>query len=271
MRPTVILLHHFGDSARSWNLVVDRLGEALPTLALDLPGFGDAAAAAGPYTVDAYADFVEAEMRVRGLGDTVLVGHSMGGKVALALAARRPAGLRSLVLLAPSPPTPEPIEDSARAALLAGWATYSTASRTLASVTARALPAGARRRAVEDLMRCGKAAWSAWLNVGSREDIAAAMPRITAPTTILSGICDTVFSTALIRREVVARLNAARLETVPGAGHLLPLEAPDAVAAAIARAAYGSSARTRYAGSAAGPMGTNLSRRALATPHSAAV
>lgn len=267
MRPTVVLLHQFGGSARSWDMVINRLGGAFPTLALDLPGFGDAGGASGPYTVDAYADFVEAEMRVRGLVRAVLVGHSMGGKVALALAARCPPGLRSLVLLAPSPPTPEHIEDDGRAALLGGWATYSNASRMLANITARALPEDARRRAVADLMRCGKAAWSAWLNTGSREDITSVMPPIMVPVTILSGTCDTVLPTALLRREVAGRLRTADLQTVPGAGHLLPFEAPNAVAAAIARAASGVVMQTR-------PVvrtGTRLSHQAPTTPQRAAI
>ena len=233
MPPTLVFLHHFGGSARSWDTVRDRLGGAFPTLALDLPGFGSAADAPGPYSVSAYADVVEADIRALGPRDFILVGHSMGGKVALALAARQPPGLRSLVLLAPSPPTPEPIQDDARAELIAGWGEYGATSRTLARITAAPLPDAARRVAIDDMMRCGKAAWTAWLTGGSREDFSEAMPRVSAPVTILSGTRDTVFPTRLMHDEVAGRLADARVVTVPGAGHLLPLEAPDAVASAI--------------------------------------
>ena len=237
--PTLVFVHHFGGSARCWDAVIARLGAAFQSVALDLPGFGDAAGAPGPFTVCGYADYVAEEVRARGLGEYILVGHSMGGKIALALAARRPPGLRALVLLAPSPPTPEPIEDYVRAALLGGWAVYSTASQSLAKATAHALSEDARRQAVDDLMRCGKAAWSAWLTAGSREDISALMPRITVPATALSGTCDIVIPTDLIRREFADRLAVFDLHAIPGAGHLLPFEAPDAVAAAIVRAASG--------------------------------
>ena len=68
---------------------------------------------------------------------------------------------------------------------------------------------------------------------GSRQDISAAMPRIDVPVTVLAGTRDEILPEALLRREVVDRLSDARLIRVPGAGHLLPLEAPDAVAAAV--------------------------------------
>ena len=231
--PTLVFLHQLGGSARSWDAVIDRLGGAFPTLALNLPGFGSAADAPGPYSVSAYADVVGADVRALGPRDFILIGHSMGGKVALALAARQPAGLRALLLLAPSPPTPEPIEEAARGELIAGWGEYSAMSKVLAQSTAAPLPDDVRRLAIDDMMRCGKAAWTAWLTAGSREDISASMPHVPAPVTILSGTRDAVLPTALMRDEVAERLADARVDTVPGAGHLLPMEVPDAVAAAI--------------------------------------
>ena len=228
--PTLVFLHHFGGSARSWDQVIARLGDACETLALDLPGFGDAAQAPGPYTVDAQADFVEARLPS---GPFILIGHSMGGKVALALAARRPPALAELLLLAPSPPTPEPIADEARAALIAGWGDHGAMARTLAQITAFPLAGSVRERTVDDMVRAGKAAWNAWLTCGSREDISPAMSRINVPATIMSGADDTVLPTLLLDREVTERLSRVRKVVVQGAGHLLPLEAPDEVASAI--------------------------------------
>jgi len=242
MAPTLVFLHHFGGSARSWDAVSARLGGAFQTVALDLPGFGDATGAPGPYTVAAMADDVEARLYAISCTSFILVGHSMGGKVALAFAVRQPVGLQSLVLLAPSPPTPEPIAEDERAALIAGWADYSTASRILASATALPLSNDARRRATGDIMRTGKAAWTAWLTSGSREDISAQLGSVEVPATLLSGTCDTVLPTALIAREVAGRLSHARIVILPGAGHLLPLEAPEAVAQMIMRVTADTSA-----------------------------
>ena len=157
----------------------------------------------------------------------------MGGKVALALAARRPPALAELLLLAPSPPTPEPIADEARAALIAGWGDHSAMARTLAQITAFPLAGPVRERTIDDMIRAGKAAWNAWLTFGSREDISPAMSRINVPVTTVSGTDDTVLPTLLLDREVAGRLSRVRTIVVQGAGHLLPLEAPDEVASAI--------------------------------------
>lgn len=240
-RPTLVFLHHFGGSARSWDMVIERLGHDWETVALDLPGFGASAGEPGPYTISAYADRVQD--RLRALASYVLVGHSMGGKVALAFAARRPAALRRLVLLAPSPPTPEPIAEEVRARLIAGWSQYGTASETLARATARPLGEAERGRVIADMMAADRGAWTAWLEQGSREDISGLMPLVATPTLILSGECDQAIGTDVVRREVAARLKTAALLPVPGAGHLLPIEAPDAVVEAIRECA-----RSRAAG-----------------------
>lgn len=234
-RPTVVFVHHFGGSAGTWDQVVAILGPDYSSRAIDLPGFGEAAAAVGPYAVADYVDAVEALIGAEGLSATIVVGHSMGGKVALALAAGRPAHLRALLLLAPSPPTPEPIEEAARQKSIDGWGDRGNAARMLAVATANPLSIPAQGRAIDDMMRCGRAAWTAWLTSGSREDISADTARIDVPVTILSGTGDTVIPIAVLRREVAGRLAAARVELVSGAGHLLNLEAPLAVADAVRR------------------------------------
>lgn len=232
-KPTIVFIHFFGGSARSWDGVVARLGVA-DTLALDLPGFGVAANAPGPFDVSAYADFVQDQVRAFGLAPDIIVGHSMGGKIALAVAARMGSALGALVLLAPSPPSPEPIDDMVRACSLLGWGDRGNASRTVAEVSARPLPRDLIASIVDDIVRVGHAAWKAWLESGSREDITADMGKITAPVTILSGACDRGLPTDLLRREVANRLPRSTLVEMAGAGHLLPLEAPDEVARIIA-------------------------------------
>lgn len=229
-RPALIFLHYFGGSSRSWTEVIARLAPRFGCHALDLRGFGESDSRAGGYAVNDYADDVAASIRAANIESYVLVGHSMGGKIALALAARRPANLRALVLLAPSPPTPEPIPEAERKRLLDTHGDRRAAEATFGKITAHALPAPVFERCVDDQLRCSPEAWRAWLEGGSREDISSDVARIDVPVLVVAGEMDDPLTADLLRHEVVWRIAGARLAVLPDVGHLLPLENPTTVA-----------------------------------------
>ena len=227
---TLVFLHYFGGSSRSWREVMPLLPSACRRLAPDLRGFGDSDATPGGYSVAENADDVLALLQVLEVRDFVLIGHSMGGKIALEVASRQPKYLRSLVLLAPSPPTPEPIPDAERARMRAGWGHLDSAWETIRGASAPPLEPEVFERAVADGLRSSRAAWLAWLDSGSREDISARMSRIQVPISVLAGECDGALGPQVLLRELVARVVDSRLSVAPGCGHLLPLEAPQVVA-----------------------------------------
>ena len=232
---TYLALHYWAGAGHEY----DQLRALLPTgtqlLAPDLPGFGQQAAPVGfGYSVGNYTEWVAAWVAAQELPEYVLVGHSMGGKIALAFAASRPAGLKGLVLLSPSPPTPEPIGDQDRAASLAAYGQREAAEKTFAKITNRPLPAAIREEVIADNLRTSRAAWDAWLHLGSKEDISALMPLIQVPCRLLVGEADRAIPLAAQRRQTLPLLPAGSpLTVVPGAGHLLPLEAPEACAASL--------------------------------------
>lgn len=229
---TLLFPHYFGGSGRSWDEVTTRLPD-VRCIAPDLRGFGDSDAPGGStYSVDENADDIAALIEALGVERWTLVGHSMGGKIALALAARRPAGLQKLVLLAPSPPTPEPIPDQERKRLLDGYGDRQAAEQTFRAITSPPLSSQLHNRVLEDNLRSSREAWRAWLESGSREDISARISRIEVPVMVLGGECDGGITPALLQREIVERIDGAQLRVVSGAGHLLPLEAPHEVAQA---------------------------------------
>ena len=230
--PTYLALHYWAGAGREFDLLAPLLPPGSRLLAPDLPGFGAQAAPAGfDYSVRAYTDWLAKYILENQLTDYQIIGHSMSGKFALALAARRPAGLRGLVLLSPSPPSPEPISDADRAASLAAYGQPAEAEKTFAKITGLPLPPGWREHVVDDNLRTSQAAWDAWLEHGSREDISALMPQVQVPCRLLVGEHDHAIPLAAQRRQTLPLLPpGSPLVVVPGAGHLLPLEDPILVA-----------------------------------------
>ncbi len=232
--PSLVFLHHFGGSSRTWAGVMDLLANRFHCVAVDLRGYGDAAAAQ-EYSLGAMADDVLETVGDLRLARVELIGHSMGGKVALSVAARQPAQLERLVLVAPSPPTPEPMADRERERLLQAHGDRAEAAHTNREITRLPIPVPTLETLLDDNLRCQKRAWNAWLTVGSREDISAVMPQVTRLTLVVAGGADPVLPATILEREVRVRLPNASLEVIPKTGHLLPLEVPVELAALIGR------------------------------------
>ncbi|GAA3975543.1 alpha/beta hydrolase [Hymenobacter antarcticus] len=234
MPHTILALHYWAGAGREFDALRPLLSPDTALLAPDLPGFGGQPAPAGfDYSVRAYADWVAAYVARHALTDFTLLGHSMGGKIALALAARQPAGLRRLVLLSPSPPAGEPMTDDDRAAALAAYGKAAEAEKTFEKITWQPLPATVRQAVVADNLRCSQPAWNVWLTTGSREDISAQLPGVAVPCHLLVGAHDHAITPAAQRAQTLPRLPAGTACQVVAAGHLLPLEVPELIAGLV--------------------------------------
>lgn len=238
-RPTLFLLHALGGSAKAWDGVIDRLGAGIECVALDLPGFG-ARAESGYVDVGAMVDWLAAEVAARRPERWFLVGHSMGGKFATLLAARAQddPDFGGVVLLAASPPAPEPMDDDRRAEML-GWfrdgvADAAQAARFVDDNSAEPLPAPLREAAIADVLRSSPEAWIGWLERGSREDWRGAVGVIDRPALIVAGGEDGDLGEAAQRALNAPHYARTEVVAVKGVAHLLPLEAADAVAMRIA-------------------------------------
>ncbi len=224
---TLIFLHYFGGSALVWQPVMDRLSDQYRCLAIDLRGHGDSEAPETGYAVDDMADDVLGLIQQLAVQEFVLVGHSMSGKVALALAARQPAGLQKLILVSPSPPVPEPIPDDERQKLLTGYGKKSAAEQTLKNITEAPVSSAVRNQIIADDLRTSKQAWDAWLLAGSKEDISDRMATITVPVHIIVGTEDRALPPDVQNQMVLPYLKQVTLDKVASAGHLLPWEVPN--------------------------------------------
>jgi len=230
---TLVFLHYFGGSALEWLSVINALADRYRCLAVDLRGHGDSEAPETGYSVDNMADDIAGLISSLDIQDFVLVGHSMSGKVALALAARQPAGLQALLLVSPSPPVPEPIPDDERQKLLEGHGQRSAAEHTLKNITEASVSEAVREQIIADDLRTAKLAWDAWLLEGSKENISERMSAISVPVHIIVGAEDRALPPDVQHQLVLPYLKNASFDTIEKAGHLLPWEVPDQLTAFI--------------------------------------
>lgn len=231
----LVFLHYYGGSSRTWDRVANKLSDRYRIVAIDHRGWGDSEAPADGYRIADLAADAEGVIETLGLQRYVLVGHSMGGKVAQLIASRRPRGLEGLVLVAPSPPSPMLISDEQRATLAAAYLSRESVEFVIDRVlTAKPLDADCREQIIEDSLKAAPQAKAAWPNVAMGEDITAAVASIDAPTLVIAGELDQVDRVATLQAELLPRIPQAAMHILPGTGHLSPLEAPAEVARVIA-------------------------------------
>jgi pimeloyl-ACP methyl ester carboxylesterase len=226
--PPLVLLHGAGGTHRHWPEEVRTL-PGRRVLALDLPGHGGSP---GPSStsIGAYAGGVLAALDALEIPSAVLAGHSMGGAVALTVTLEAPSRVAGLVLvgtgakLRVSPfvlqATADPAALAASAGTMCDYAFGPGAGAALRREFTEGLLAAAPGVAHGDFRAC------------DAFDVMARLGELRAPTLVLCGTEDrlTPPKYAELLRD---RIPGARLELVPGAGHMVMLEAPARVAAAI--------------------------------------
>lgn len=228
--PTFVLMHFLGGSHRTWFPTVPYLDGTHRCVALNTPGFGDAAHIEG-YSVEAMVEHVDHTIRALGLTDCILVGHSMTGKVAVVLASRKPDYLRGLILVAPSPPGPQPMTDADRDKQRAYGKTRAEAEAFVDESSAFRLPDDTREIAIADAQRVNLDAWRAWVDGGSNEDWSERLGTLDYPVLLICGEADRqVPGPEEQQRTTLAAFANSQLVVIPAAGHLMPLQTPQPLA-----------------------------------------
>lgn len=242
MRDTVTLLHGFTQTGAAWDELRGLLPGHLEVLAPDLRGHGGNRRR--PCDMDGCLDDLEALWASHGATPTHLVGYSMGGRLALHIAARRPELVRSLVTIGAHAGLPEPERSARRIAdeELAHRIEQRGAGWFADHWDALELFAGLRRRRPDLLatlreMRAanspaGLACSLRGMGAGAMTPVWAGLGAVAAPCLFLAGEEDGRFAALLPR--LVDAVAAGRAATVPGAGHAAHLEQPRVVAELIA-------------------------------------
>jgi pimeloyl-ACP methyl ester carboxylesterase len=237
---TLVLLHGLFGQAQNFTSVQKVLAGSRKVVALDLRNHGNSPHATG-MSYPAMAEDVAETLQALGTGPVALLGHSMGGKVAMTLALARPALVSRLVVADIAPVDYPPAFRPYAEAMLALELRPGLDRRQADAALAGAIPnAGVRGFLLQNL-RFGEPA-PCWRN--GLAEIAAAMPEIEAApgfppdaryegsTLVLSGE-HSDYVRPEHRPVFRAHFPAARFGTVKGAGHWLHAEKPDGFVAAL--------------------------------------
>lgn len=240
----VLLLHGIGGGRAVWGpegsgTLQSLAAAGFRALALDFPGYGGSAAM-GPPDLDAMVQAVAALIIHAGARHTLLLGHSMGGMVAQALASRADAPpVDALVLACTSAVFGKPDgEWQARfvaerlAPLDAGLGMAGMAERLVPSLLAPGAPERARLAAVAVMSRVPEATYRSALVAIAGFDRREALPSLAMPVLCLSGEHDRTAPPEVMQR-MAARIPRGEHVSLPGAGHLANLDQPRAFDAAV--------------------------------------
>ncbi len=232
--PTLVFLHYWGGSARTWEQVVSRL-PGRSTLSIDFRGWSRSSDLPGPYTLDQLASDTLDVTRNAGLTSYVLVGHSMGGKVAQLVAATRPEGLAGLVLVGSGPAKPaDIITPEYQAGLSHAYDSDETVAGARDNIlTATPLDDSIKAQVVADSRASAPGARTEWPLRGIAQDITSQAEKIDVPVLVIAGEHDQVEPASVLRRNLLPYLAHADFTVIPATGHLIPLEAPAELSKAI--------------------------------------
>ena len=220
----VVLLHGWGTSSQSLAPLSGALATTFRVLAVDLPGFGWSQPPPSAWGTQEYAGHILRLMQETGIDRAALVGHSFGGRIAIALAAAEPRRVSRLALVASAgvrPPRGAGYYLRVATAKLVkgvfslpGWG--ATGQRLIAKWFARV---GSRDYRTAGAMR-------PTLVKVVNEDLTPLLPAIQAPTLILWGDQEQEVPRSAMET-MAARIPRSRLVVFAGAGHFPFQDAPE--------------------------------------------
>jgi pimeloyl-ACP methyl ester carboxylesterase len=224
----IVLIHGSGGNAGLWQKVMDRLSDKYHSLAVDLPGHGSSKGE-GMKSIKEYSNFILGFLDAIGLESVVLGGHSMGGAIVQDFSIHYPQNLKAVLLMGTGARLrvlPEALEMSRKMAF--------------GEIQPKFYPWGFADKASPEIIAEGEKEWA---KTGSRVryydflacdqfDIMGEVEKIRMPALILCGKEDRL--TPVKYSEFLNRkIAGSRMQIIESAGHMIMLENPQALCAAI--------------------------------------
>jgi pimeloyl-ACP methyl ester carboxylesterase len=228
-----VLLHALACDSTLWNAVVREMPEEVGVVIPELRGHGASTLGWELPSMDRFAADVLEIVDAEGMLAPGIAGVSMGGYIALAMAAARPGLARTWAFISTHARAEDAAGKGARAEALSlvdrqGWETWieQVGPRWVASNTHDVHLKGMAGRAGDAGLTV------ALLALANRPDRTEVLPRLTQPVLAVAGELDPI--TPRVRlQEIADAAPQGRLVVLPGASHLVPLDAPEACGALL--------------------------------------
>jgi 3-oxoadipate enol-lactonase len=228
----ILFVHGAGSNGHTWHRQIEALGATHSPLALDLPGHGRSAGVEGLHTVGDYADFIAAFLDRLKIDSAVIVGHSMGGAIAMDLAIRHAARVEALVLSCTAAKfnvAADRIE--ALRAITMGRAPQAFNTDGYSPKTVKENFDVVREGWMEQIKTDPRVRYTDVLAC-SQIDLRDAIAKIDKPALVIAG-ADDQGTTPADAEFIAGKIRGATCKVVADAGHYIPRERPSQYNAAI--------------------------------------
>jgi len=227
MKTPIVLIHGWGQSPDCWQAVQQYYPKAQ---AIALPGH----AGSTPATAESWVETIEAQLPAQ---PVCLVGWSLGGEIALNIAARQPQRVQSLVLIARTPCFVQQ-QDWQHGTTAAGMRAFQRSCTRSATATLNDFQhrmwAGSDQTAPPLIPTPELSSLLAGLHLLQHWDLRALLPSIPCPTAIIHGERDTIVPIAAAKMLVTTIPHVQHHTSIPHGSHALPWTHAESIAQAIA-------------------------------------
>src|SRR5216684_7896821 len=228
----ILFIHGAGSNGHTWHRQGETLDKHHSPIALDLPGHGRSAGVEGLRTVADYADFIAAFLDTLKIKSVVILGHSMGGAIAMDLALRHSSRVEALILSCTAAKfnvSAERVE--ALRAVMMGRAPQAFNTDGYSPSTIKENFDVVREGWMEQIKTDPRVRYTDILAC-SQVDLCDAIAKIDKPTLVLAG-ADDKGTTPADAEFIAGKIRGATAKIVADAGHYIPRERPAEYNAAI--------------------------------------